>query len=233
MDLYRLINNQRGLTLVEVLGTVVILGVTFILSASIIFNIFKVTNLQRQKVEMQQVSNGIVTEIERINQMKNLYDEAGYRGKFMDQKDWFQKHIVKVLKSSGEANQWSLLTVTDEGENSIWLTDINDTLNQQAILFKITDPEIKIKIIQQKNENSVSKTLYGMKDYRENYTIQTTAMILFYKESLNFSRYYNQDTGQWNVVSLKKQPNVLYTRLFTSYYKDKAQEKGEVPGDGR
>ncbi len=226
------LENQKGLTLVELLGTIAIFGFIASLLTSILFSISTTSKIQSQKVELQQIANGLVTQMEKISNIPDIYEKAGYRGKFVG--SWNDEYIVKILKKSSGNNEWVENTnLTNAGENMIGITDINDNLNQKVTFFKATNPKINIKVIQQKNENSQTKTIFSMPNYRDDFAIQTTALILFFKDPIDFMHYYDSQTGLFNLEKIKKIPTVIYFREAIFTYRDHSKVKGEVPGDGQ
>lgn len=227
-----MLKEERGVSIPELLGIIAVLGIVLALMSGIFLSIVKTTTIQGQKVEMQQTANNLVVQLEKISKIDGIYEQAGYLGKFVGI-DWKQAHIFKPLVQENGSDEWVEMSLTGQGANQVALTDINDTLNQSKEMFKIKDPAIKIKILQQKNENEVTKTLYGTPNYRDTFSIQTTVMILFYKEEINFTDYYQTSTGYWKFEEIKQHPNVVYSREAMFYYRDDAKSKGEIPGNGR
>ncbi|MGX7420622.1 pilus assembly FimT family protein [Carnobacterium gallinarum] len=227
----RKLKEERGVTLVELITILALLGIVFSLSGGLFYSIAKTSSIQKQMVEIQQTANGIVSEIESISKIPGLYEEAGYIGKYVG-KEWEETHIIKPLKFD-EAGDPVEMTVTDEGENRIALTDITDTLNQSKQVFQLNNPEIKIKIMQEKNENELTKTIYSTPNYRDTFSIQTTVMVLFYRDKIDFSKYHDDRTGGWSFDELKALSNVVYSRETVVQYRDNAKAKGDIPGNGR
>lgn len=231
----RIVEDERGLSLIEVLSVLTISGVVFALISGLFLSITKTTSIQGGKVEMQQTANGILAQVERISNISGIYEQAGYLGKFVGSSGtnaWNDAHIVKLLQED-ETGDWLETSRTDQGLNRIAVTDITDTLNQSKEIFQIKNSETKIKILQQKNENELTKTIYTTPNYRDTFSIQTTVMVLFYNEEIDFSDYYDAITGFWDYSGIKELPNVLYSRESVFNYRDDAKSKGEIPGNGR
>lgn len=227
------LKDEQGLTLIELLGALTIFGIVSILLSSILFNIAKASSTQGRQVEIQQTANNMVVQIEDISKLEGIYAKAGYYGKFQDATSWNTSHIVKVL--DGDSEEASEIGVFAQGENTLFLTDINDNLNKKVISYRIQDTNIKIKVLQQKNENSQTKTIYGTPNYRDLFSIQTTGVILFYQHTIDFSKYYDSDVGVWQTDKLlgEEQNKIIGSRKFVVNYRDDQKAKGEVPGNGR
>lgn len=227
----KIIKEEHGVTLIELLAVLAILGIVFSLSSGLFYSIAKTSSTQGQMVEIQQKANGMVAEIERISNVPGLYEQAGYIGKYVG-KDWKETHIIKPLKLDSKGNYVEMAT-TDGGENKLALTDITDTLNHSKKVFQIDNAAIKIKVMQEKNENEKTKTIYATPNYRDTFSIQTTVLILFYKGELDFAPYYDASAGSWDFAKLKALPNVVYAREAIVQYRDNAKAKGAIPGNGR
>lgn len=225
----KLIKNEQGLTLIELIGATVVFGLAFLLFSGILFSISKTSTVQGQQVEIQQIANSMVAQMESISKIDGIYEEAGYLGKF-ESKSWSTKHIIKSLDKN---NLVELLPLA-QGENPIYVSDILDTLNNRAESYQIKDSEVKVKLIQQKNENEVTNTIYSTPNYRDTFSIQVSGAILFYKEEIDFSRYYDTATGLWQIEKLlEEEQTIVYSRKFVLTYRDDQKANGEVPGNGR
>ncbi|WP_312542648.1 prepilin-type N-terminal cleavage/methylation domain-containing protein [Enterococcus sp.] len=225
----KLYKNENGFTLVETLSALVILGILGGGIIGICLQIMSISTLQSKKIEFQQISNNIVLEMEKISQIDGLYEQAGYLGKYVGV-PWNDAHIIKVLNTAGALEEIDKMA---EGAHQIGLTHINDNLNQTITYFGIKDDTIKIKIFQNKNEHDVTKTIYSLPNYRDSFSIQTTALIIFYQDQIAFSQYYNTHTGLWNFNDLSTLENVLYARKTTFTYRDNSKARGDVPGSGK
>lgn len=231
----RIVKDERGLSFIEVLSVLTICGVVFALVSGLLLSISKTTSIQAEKIEMQQTANSILAQVERISNISGIYEQAGYLGEFVGSSGtnaWNDAHIVKLLQEDG-TGEWLETSRIGPGGNRIAITDITDTLNQSKEIFQMKNSETKIKILQQKNENELTKTIYTTPNYRDTFSIQSTVMVLFYNEKIDFSDYYDEITGFWNYNEIKELPNVLYSRESVFCYRDDAKSKGEVPGNGR
>jgi len=227
---WKKIKNENGTSLIELLGVLVISGILFSLIITIFSTITKVSSIQTQQVEMQIVANNIVYKLEKISRIEDIYSNAGYFGKFVG--NWEENQINKVLKKSS-TDEWIEIKKNDQGDNLIALTDINDSLYERLELFKIKDSNIKIKILQQKNKNDITKTIYKMPNYRDSFSIQTSFAIIFYENEFDFQFYYNSQTNSWDYEGMKNDRNLRYIREGELSYRDDAKAKGELPGNGR
>lgn len=228
----RLINDERGLSLIEVLGAMVIFGLVAILLSSVLFSISKASTIQGQQVEFQQTANLMVAKIEKISRTPEVYKEANYFGKFSGG-SWKETHIIKITE--GNVTESLVNKPSDEGVNPIFLTDINDNSNQKSDSYYVKDRNVKIKVLLQKNENDNRKTTYGTTSYRDTFTIQTSGIILFYQESIDFTPYYDSATGVWDMEKLlaDSKKKIHYSRKFVCSYRDDEKAKGDTPGNGR
>ncbi|MGK0551206.1 pilus assembly FimT family protein [Enterococcus faecalis] len=224
------LKDERGLSLVELLGVISLLGIISALFSGTFYLIVQASSFQGQIVAYQQTANQIRTQVEAITRIDGIYQRAGYLGKY-DSKKFQEEHIVKVVS----ADQREELALTSEGANQLYLTNINDTLNQQGQLYQLKNPQVKLKFIQQKNENEATKTHYYMPNYRDTFTIQTKCFLLFYKGTIDFDKYYNSQTGWWQLDKLQQenQHSIVYQRSFTVTYRDDEKASGGVPGNGR
>lgn len=228
----RLLKDERGLSLIEVLGALAIFGLVAILLSSVLFSISKASTIQGQQVEFQQTANMMIAKIEKISRTPEVYEDANYFGKFNGKISWKETHIIRLTKDNqtdSEVNK-----PFEDGVNPIYLTDINDNANQKSDSFEIKDKTIKIKVLLQKNENDQRKTSYGTSNYRDTFTIQTSGIILFYQESINFTPYYTSN-GVWDLEKLvtDNKAKIRYSRQFVCSYRDDQKAKGEAPGNGR
>lgn len=227
------VKDERGLTLIEILGALVIFGLVAGLLSSVLFSISKAATVQGQQVEFQQTANMMIAQIEKISKTSELYQDANYLGKFVHPDKWKETHIVKIVE--GEANSSPENLPSRPGVNPIYITDINDAQNLKVDSYHIKESKIKIKVLQQKNENDERKTVYGTANYRDTFTIQTSGIILFYQEAINFSDYYDPLASVWDMEKLLEdnKSNIRYSRKFVSNYRDDQKAKGGVPGNGR
>ncbi|QIL45811.1 type II secretion system protein [Vagococcus coleopterorum] len=228
----KFLKDERGVSLIELIGVTVLLGVMSILISGIFFTTVKTTDIQGEKVQIQQAANNMFAQMESISKIKNIYKDAGYLGKFTGV-DWHKAHIIKPLAEDAATGEWLAMKDEEQGTNKIAITNINDTLNKTKTTYQIKNPKIKIKILQQKNENEVTNTQYKTPNYRDTFSIQTTVMVLFYKDDINFSEYYEAESGTWEFDKLSKLTNTVYSRKSVMYYRDDDKAKGDVPGDGR
>lgn len=228
-----MIKDEQGLTLIEVLGSLVIFGLVATLLSSILFSISKASTIQGQQVEFQQTANMMIAKIEKISRTPEVYQDANYFGKFNEELNWKETHIVRI--TDGDLLDSEVNAPSQEGLNPIYLTDINDNTHAKSDSYSIKDKTIKIKVLLQKNENDTRKTSYGTASYRDTFTIQTSGIILFYQDSINFPPYYNSESGTWNMKELLKdhKKKIRYSRQFVSSYRDDDKAKGESPGNGR
>ncbi|WP_086348143.1 hypothetical protein [Candidatus Enterococcus clewellii] len=226
----KLLNNERGLSLVELLGAIILFGLASLLFGGVLFSIAKTSEVQGQQVAIQQTANGMVAQMESISTIENIYEKAGYRGKF-NSSNWVDAHIVKALSEDRLAEIQPLA----QGQNPLYLSDILDTTNQRAQGYQVKDKTIKIKLIQQKNENEQTKTIYATPNYRDTFSIQTSGVILFYKKDIAFDGYYTSETGLWAIEELlqENEDSIVYSRKFVLTYRDDEKASGEVPGNGR
>ncbi|MDR0922383.1 MAG: type II secretion system protein [Lactobacillales bacterium] len=240
------IEDEQGVTLVELLGTVAIMGVVLVLFSSVLYLISKANEKQMMKVEMQQIANRMYLQMEKISRTPNIVEKAGYLGKYAggdgatDVTPWNEAFIVKVNKESDKGSGgkiFSELHLNDEGSNEIALTDITDTSNNACKSYSFKrDKNMKIKVIQQKNKNEVTNTNYETPNYRDIFTVQNSVFILFYKESINFGQAdYYDSAGAMDIGKLKQenQDKIKYIRKFELTYRDESKSEGGVPGDGR
>lgn len=227
-----IIKDERGLSLIELLGALVIFGLVSVLLSSVLFSISKASTVQSQQVEFQQTANMMILQIEKISKTAEIYQKANYWGKFTDTSAWKETHIVKIVE--GDEKESDENTPGNSGVNPIYLTDINDAENAKTTSYQIKEKDLKIKILQQKNEHEERKTTYGTTSYRDTFTIQTSGIILFYKDTITFSDYYTA-AGVWEMDKLlaDNKEKIHYSRKFVSNYRDDDKAKGAVPGNGR
>ncbi|MBP1042802.1 type II secretion system protein [Vagococcus sp. BWB3-3] len=228
----KILKDERGLSLIELLGALAIFGLVAILLSSVLFSISKASTVQGQQVEFQQTANLMVSQIESISKTPGIYQDAQYYGKFTAPDKWKDIHIVKT---GADASNPSADDKYASGANKIYVTDINDNDNTKADTYQIKEAGIKIKVLQQKNENDERKTHYGTGNYRDSFSIQTSGIVLFYKEEIEFSKYYDKSTGTWQLEKLlaENSNKVKYSRKFVYSYRDDQKAKGDVPGNGR
>lgn len=229
------IQNEEGLSLIEVLGALAIFGLVATLLSSVLFSISKASTIQGQQVEYQQTANLMIAQIEKINRNSDIYTEANYFGKFNPNVNWKETHIIKL--TDGDTSKAQTNAPSKDGLNPIFLTDINDNSNLKAESYQIKDRAVKIKVLLQKNEHEARKTSYGTSSYRDTFTIQTSGIILFYKGSINFTPFYDSDSGVWDMENLltatSTKDKIQYSRKFVSSYRDDQKAKGDTPGNGR
>lgn len=223
------IADEKGISTVELLGAVLIFGIVIAMFSSTLHLIVQASTLQGRIVRYQQMANEIVAQTEGIAKTNGIYEQAGYLGKF-DSLNFHEEHILKVIPegASGE-------NMTDQGSSRLMLTDINDTTNSRGRYYDTKDSNIKLKLIQQKNENEVTRTQYYTANYRDTFTIQTKVLLIFYTGDINFSDYYDYSTGWWQLADLLAdyQEQAIYHREFSIQYRDDDKARGGVPGDGR
>ncbi|EGO6609425.1 type II secretion system protein [Enterococcus faecalis] len=226
----KLFKDETGVSLLEVMVTIVLLVFFLSLTIGLFQSIAKTSAVQGEKVEIQQQANNMVEKIRSISNTPRIYEQAGYMGKYVGE-EWQNTQIVKVLRPD-EGIGWTEAGITEAGTNTIGLTAITDTMNSFTEVFSIDNPDIKIKILQEKNENDETKTVYSTSNYRDTFSIQSTSKILFYKNEINFANYYNKSTGKWD-EELLSHSNIVYFREMTVQYRDDAKSKGDIPGNGR
>lgn len=226
----KLLKEEKGVTLIELLGVLAIFGLVSILLSGVLFSISKASAVQGQQVEFQQLANNMIAQMESISDISDLNKDATYYGKFNTPAAWKKLSIVKVMTTDMQEIQFFA-----QGKNSIALSDINDTLNRRARTYQVSDKKIKMKILQHKNENAVTKTAYSTPNYRDTFSIQTTGVILFYEEAIPFTTYYDDDSGLWDIEKLlaTEEASIHYSRKFVYSYRDELKAQGEVPGNGR
>lgn len=231
--------NEKGITLIELLAGVMLLTLVGSLLMGVLDGVNKIHTSQSQRVEYQQVANSIYAHMNYIAKIDGLAEKAGYKGKFDSPSAWAESHIVKVLEvpqgkgSSDSPETFSEIGLAADGSNRIALTDILDTMNERNRVYSLTNKKQKIKVIQQKNKNEATNTIYGTPNYRDTFTIQMSVLILFYEGDISFSSYYDGSQQEWDIETLKSLNNVKYTREFEITYRDEEKAEGGVPGDGR
>ncbi|WP_207695390.1 hypothetical protein DOK67_0001767 [Enterococcus sp. DIV0212c] len=239
----RILKDEDGLTLIEMIATLAIFSIVILFFGAIIGSIGKAFSIQGQKVEFQQTANDIVAQINQLSKKKGLYEKAGYLGKFpttaSSGNPWQTDQIISVFDS--EATNQKPIDLTEQGKNKIGLTDILDATkdsgkNSEARFYRLKNQEYKIKIFQQKNKNESLKTQFKTPNYRDTFTIQTSVTILFYKGTIDFNRYVKN--GEINLsgkdgVEEKEAAAILYSRKAEFTYRDELKAKGEIPGEGR
>ncbi|WP_321383599.1 type II secretion system protein [uncultured Enterococcus sp.] len=226
----KLIRDERGLSLMELIGAIILFGLASLLFGGVLFSIAKASEIQGQQVNLQQTANGMIAQMESISKIENIYEEAGYRGKF-NSSNWTDSHIIKSLSEE----KLTELQPLSQGENPLYLSDILDTTNKRAMSYQVKNKQIRIKLIQQKNENESTNTIYATPNYRDTFSIQTSGIILFYEGDISFADYYESSTGLWAIEELLKQneAEIVYSRRFVLTYRDDEKASGEVPGNGR
>ncbi|MGL4696658.1 PulJ/GspJ family protein [Enterococcus larvae] len=226
----KLIKDERGLSLMELIGAIILFGLASLLFGGVLFSIAKASEVQGQQVALQQTANGMVAQMESISRIENIYENAGYRGKF-NSSNWTDTHIIKTLSE----DKLSEIQPLAQGENPLYISDILDTTNKRSSSYQVKNKNVKIKLIQQKNENEATNTIYATPNYRDTFSIQISGIILFYEDEITFADYYDSSSGLWEIEELLQQNEamIVYSRRFVLTYRDDEKASGEVPGNGR
>lgn len=221
--------DEQGVSLVELLGAIVIFSTFVAIFSSTLYIIIQASVRQGRIAAFQGMANEIVAQVQQIAKIDGIYEYAGYLGKY-DSLLFHEEHIVKVMPEGAIS-----AGITDEGSPRMIVTDIADTSNIRGRLYDTKDHEIKLKIIQQKNENEATLTQHYTPNYRDTFSIQSKVLILFYKETIHFQDYYDDTTGWWQLEDLldDHQEQTVYQREFTVTYRDDEKARGGVPGNGR
>ncbi|MEB6145951.1 PulJ/GspJ family protein [Enterococcus casseliflavus] len=159
------LQDERGVTLVELLGAIVIFGIIIALFSGTLFLIVQASVRQGRIAAFQGIANEIMAQAGQIAKIDGIYEHAGYLGKY-DSLLFHEEHIVKTMPEGtlGAA-------ITEEGSPRMVVTDITDTNNIRARVYDTKDPTIKLKIIQQKNENEATLTHHYTPNYRDTFSI--------------------------------------------------------------
>ncbi|MFC7685220.1 PilW family protein [Ureibacillus sp. GCM10028918] len=146
------ISNQRGLTLIELLATVVVLSIVVAIVSSILFNGLKLSNKVENKAKLQQEANYVTTILKEQHQYGEKYEiRLNAEGKII-------LTNLNTNKTTTIGND-SFTYVISEIINSCMeeAIDCTETVDSASFGNKISvDPlvedfHVKIKIIPKKN----------------------------------------------------------------------------------
>lgn len=231
----KIIYDEDGLTLIELLGTIVILSIVLLLFSSLLSSMVSTAKNQRLYLKLQNMSNQIASRSNSISRIPNIYSQAGYRGLLIGDTTWNISPVVKVSKKIG-TDTYEELSPESPGQSAVWINDILDSTTTKE--YSLQEEHLKIKMIQEINPENTA--YYKVNDielpnYRDTFTIQTKVTLIFYKEDIIFDNYYDQVTGTWNFKDLfnKEKNQIVYSDNFHFEYRDDEKAQGGVPGNGR
>ncbi|MBO0475889.1 hypothetical protein DOK76_02325 [Vagococcus sp. DIV0080] len=161
----RIISNEEGITLVELVAGLALLGLILIPLGTLLSFAGDSVKLQREQADIQSTANLMVAQMIAISQKEGLYEQAGYSD--YGTPAWEQKHIVKVNGS---------------GTNKVEVTDILDKDNQRKKTYQIKNPKVSIHVDQKKNIHDNRKNNQLLSNSRDTFTIQESVEITFKKE---------------------------------------------------
>lgn len=156
--------DEEGITLVELLAGLALLGLIIIPLSMILSVSTKSTKIQKEQAEIQRVTNLMVAQMISISQKEGLYKQAGYSD--YGSAAWDNNHMLKV---------------NHNGEEQIEITDILDTNSQRKKIYQVASPGVTIHVEQSKNRNNQRKTNQSLNNRRDSFTIQETVNICFKK----------------------------------------------------
>lgn len=157
--------DEEGITLVELLAGLALLGLIIIPLSMILSVSTKSTKIQKEQAEIQRVTNLMVAQMISISQKEGLYKQAGYSD--YGSTAWDNNHIIKV---------------NHNGEQQIEITDILDANNQRKKVYQVSSSDVTIHIDQSKNSNNQRKNNQNLTNTRDSFTIQETVNIRFEKK---------------------------------------------------
>lgn len=160
----RIWTDEEGITLVELLAGLALLGLIIIPLSMILSVSTKSTKIQKEQAEIQRVTNLMVAQMISISQKEGLYKQAGYSD--YGSTAWDNNHMLKV---------------NHNGEEQIEITDILDTNSQRKKIYQVASPGVTIHVEQSKNRNNQRKTNQSLNNTRDSFTIQETVNICFKK----------------------------------------------------
>lgn len=230
----KIIYDEEGLTLIEVLGTIVILSIVLLLFSNLLSTLVLTTKNQKLLLKLQNISNQIASQSNSISRIPNIYSQAGYRGLLIGDTTWNISPVVKVSQKIG-ADTYAELSPESPGQLAVWVNDILDSTTLKQ--YSLQEEHLKIKIIQEINpENAAYYKIndIALPNYRDSFTIQTKITLIFYKGDIIFDSYYNQATGTWDFEGLfnKEKNQIVYLDNFHFEYRDDEKARGGVPGNG-
>lgn len=159
-----IIDNEEGVTLVELLAGLALLSLILIPLGSVLSVSAKSVKIQREQAEIQSTANLMTAQMIDISQRKGLYTKAGYED--LGTIDWSKDHIILV---------------NHNGEETIELTDALDPSFKRKKTYKVASPDITIHVDQKKNKNDERKTNQHLYNARDTFTIQDTVTLRFEK----------------------------------------------------
>lgn len=84
-----------------------------------------------------------------------------------------------------------------------------------------------------KDENEVMQ--HGEKNFRDSFSVQTTAYVIFYKGEVAWQDLIKTANQSLDMTALKslEDAKIVYAREFELSYRDDAKSAGEVSGNGK
>jgi hypothetical protein len=230
----KIIYDEEGLSLMELLGTIVILSIVLLLFSNLLNTLVLTAKNQKLHLKLQNISNQITSQGNSISRISNIYSQAGYRGLLIGDTTWNISPVMKVSQKIG-IDTYAELSPESPGQSAVWINDILDSTTLKE--YSLQEEDLKIKIIQEINpENTAYYKINDIElpNYRDVFTIQTKVTLIFYKEDINFDNYYDHVTGTWNFEELfnKEKNQIVYSDNFHFEYRDDEKAKGGVPGNG-
>lgn len=237
----KLLKDEKGLSLVEMIATLAIFSIVILFFGMIINSLGKAFTIQGQQVEFQQIANDMIVQMNGIMNKKGLYEKAGYLGKFTTngttgKSSWLDQQVITVFDP--ERADLKSIDWIDAGKNRIGVTDVLDAEKSAGKTYQLKNKDYKIKVFQKKNKNESLKTQFETPNYRDTFTIQTSVTILFYKDQIDFSDYLEAGGEDINLsgaqgIEEKEAAKILYVRKAELTYRDEMKARGEIPGEGR
>lgn len=160
-----IVSDEDGITLVELLAGLALLGLILVPLGTLLAFAADSVRVQKEKAEIQNVTNLMVAQMIAISEKDDLYQSAGYSE--YGTPNWEKEHIIKV---------------NGNGTNKIEITDVLDKDNRRKKTFKMSDSKISIHIDQTKNINDSRKNNQLLSNSRDTFTIQESVVIRFEKE---------------------------------------------------
>lgn len=160
----QVINNEDGVSLVELVAGVALLSLILIPLSLMVSVSSKSASIQKEKADIQQLTNLMVAQLIDISERPDLYQRAGYSDK--ETIDWDKNHIIQV---------------DGNGSRKVQITDILDTKKERAKTYEINQKDVSIHIEQEKNKHAKRRTKQYLANSRDSFTIQETVVIRFEK----------------------------------------------------
>ncbi|MCJ1995994.1 hypothetical protein GYN67_04780 [Lactococcus piscium] len=242
------IADESGITLVELLAIIALISVVATLMTTMACQVFAIRLVQEEKIKCQVIANRMYTALNTLSNeslvkaassgtdaspgipgSEQVSDEKklGELGKIDG--SWDTNQLVKQL----DASNGQLLAYDSPGVNELKFESRKDS--REINRYQAPNKAIKIKVhlVKNKDENEVMQ--HGEKNFRDSFSVQTTAYVIFYKGEVTWPDLIKTANQSLDMTALKslEDAKIVYAREFELSYRDDAKSAGEVSGNGK